>query len=349
MQSQLALGRSCTGFVRTIPTQGRCKHVSAAEHIHRHPPAAHGCARQTGQAGSIRSRQLWSLTCRPQRPLCGASGKDDAASTDKLAISPEIVGSIAIVMGFGVANRVLYKLALTPLSDYVFFLAQFQTFSYVLLYFGILAYKIYGSKSVTKEQLEVTDKKIFLYIGAAEALSQVLGLVGASKLPGVVIPLLSQTVLLWQIGVGKVVLGRDLPAVQIGGAVLVIAGVCFASFPGNEGTGIFSEVSLIYALTYVASMFFPALSAVFKERIFKEAKEKLDGKDLDLFAVNSFGSAAQAGFVFLLLPVLCSLRGIDHMQLPQYLGEGAVSVNPPKQALPHLHWIRLHGWEGPRV
>jgi len=26
------------------------------------------------------------------------------------------------------------------------------------------------------------------------------------------------------------------------------------------------------------------------------------------------------------------------MQLPQYLGEGAVSVNPPKQALPHLHW-----------
>ena len=29
------------------------------------------------------------------------------------------------------------------------------------------------SKSVGKEQLEVTDKKIFLYIGAAEALSQV--------------------------------------------------------------------------------------------------------------------------------------------------------------------------------
>ena len=44
------------------------------------------------------------------------------------------------------------------------------------------------------------------------------------------------------------------------------------------------QVSLVFALTYVASMFFPALSAVFKERIFKEAKEKLDGKDLDLFA-----------------------------------------------------------------
>ena len=45
---------------------------------------------------------------------------------------------------------------------------------------------------------------------------QLLGLVGASKLPGVVIPLLSQTVLIWQIIVGKLVLGRDLPALQVG-------------------------------------------------------------------------------------------------------------------------------------
>ena len=35
-----------------------------------------------------------------------------------------VQGSIAVVMAFGVANRVLYKMALSPLSDYVFFLAQ---------------------------------------------------------------------------------------------------------------------------------------------------------------------------------------------------------------------------------
>lgn len=69
-------------------------------------------------------------------------------------------------------------------------------------------------------------------------------------------------------------------------------------------------------------MFFPALSAVFKEQIFSNAKEKLGGKDLDLFAVNSFGSAAQAGCVFLLLPVISSLRGISFTDLPQYLSDG---------------------------
>ena len=82
------------------------------------------------------------------------------------------------------------------------------------------------------------------------------------------------------------------------------------------------QVSVLYALTYIASMFFPALSAVFKERIFSDAKEKLGGKDLDLFAVNSFGSAAQAGCVFLLLPVISSLRGISFTDLPQYITAG---------------------------
>ena len=50
---------------------------------------------------------------------------------------------MAVVMALGVANRVLYKMVLNPLSDYVFFLAQFQTFSYVGVYFAVLAYKRY--------------------------------------------------------------------------------------------------------------------------------------------------------------------------------------------------------------
>ena len=42
-------------------------------------------------------------------------------------------------MATGVANRVLYKMALVPMGNYVFVLSQFQTFGYLLVYFGILA------------------------------------------------------------------------------------------------------------------------------------------------------------------------------------------------------------------
>ena len=46
--------------------------------------------------------------------------------------------SVLAVVALGVANRVLYKMALTPLHNYVFFLAQAQTFGYVAVYFAAL-------------------------------------------------------------------------------------------------------------------------------------------------------------------------------------------------------------------
>ena len=49
--------------------------------------------------------------------------------------------SILAVVVCAVANRVLYKMALVPLGNYVFFLAQLQTFGYVAVYFGILYWR----------------------------------------------------------------------------------------------------------------------------------------------------------------------------------------------------------------
>ncbi len=80
-------------------------------------------------------------------------------------------------------------------------------------------------------------------------------------------------------------------------------------------------------------MLFPALASIIKEKIFAEAKEKLDGKPLDIFVVNSFGSGAQAVGVLLLLPVLTSLRGLSLSELPQYVGDGE---------LKHLHSVETH-------
>ena len=82
------------------------------------------------------------------------------------------------------------------------------------------------------------------------------------------------------------------------------------------------QVSPRYAAIFVGSLFFPALATIFKEKLFSASKKRLNGQSLDLFVVNSFGSAAQALFVFLLLPVMSSLKGIPLSQLSAYLKEG---------------------------
>jgi hypothetical protein len=57
-------------------------------------------------------------------PGGGAAGVGRGAGT-------EVALAAAAVVAMGTGNRVLYKLALVPLREYPFFLAQFATFGWV--------------------------------------------------------------------------------------------------------------------------------------------------------------------------------------------------------------------------
>ena len=242
-----------------------------------------------------------------------------------------LVISIALVVVTGIGNRLLYKMALKPLGNYVFFLAQLQTFGYCFVYFAALTLR-YKAGFVSNAMLKVPKMMIgtFIAIGFVEAMSSLLSFIGAANLPGVVLPLLSQTVLFWQVLLATTVLGKRLGTMQIGGVALVVIGVALAAWPGSSGAGgafansILSGVNPMYAIIFVIAMLFPALDTIFKERVFRTWREKWsDGKkDLDLFVVNSWGSAAQAVFVFLLLPIITAARGMALGDLPGYLSAG---------------------------
>jgi hypothetical protein len=46
--------------------------------------------------------------------------------------------ALGVLLASGTANRVLYRMALVPLKDYIFFLAQCQNLMYILVYFTLL-------------------------------------------------------------------------------------------------------------------------------------------------------------------------------------------------------------------
>ncbi|KAK8937401.1 hypothetical protein KSP39_PZI012168 [Platanthera zijinensis] len=237
------------------------------------------------------------------------------------SIHGRMIAAAAATIILAVANRVLYKLALVPMRQYPFFLAQVTTFGYVAVYFCIL-YVRYNIGIVTKEMLAV-PKSRFITIGLLEALGVACGMSAGAILPGPAIPILSQTFLIWQLVFSVLILGRRYFLNQILGCLLVAAGVILAVASGSYDGQLLSGIEFIWPVLMVTSSAFQAGASILKEFVFIDGAKRLQGKSLDIFIVNSFGSAFQALFVFLLLPFLSNLRGIPFAELPRYLTSGA--------------------------
>ncbi|RZB42330.1 Protein CLT1, chloroplastic [Glycine soja] len=235
--------------------------------------------------------------------------------------SAEVVLAAAVTVVMGAGNRVLYKLALVPLKNYPFFLAQLATFGYVIVYFSIL-YMRYRAGIVTDEMLSV-PKTPFLVVGLLEALGAATGMAAGAMLSGASIPILSQAFLVWQILLSYIFLGRRYKVNQLVGCFLVAIGVILTVASGSGAGHSLKEAGIFWSLLMIVSFLFQAADTVLKEVIFLDATRKLKGGSLDMFVVNSFGSAFQALFICLLLPFLSKLWGVPFGQLPNYLKDGA--------------------------
>ncbi|KAG0600231.1 hypothetical protein M758_11G017600 [Ceratodon purpureus] len=219
------------------------------------------------------------------------------------------------------ANKVLYRMALVPLKAYPLFLAQFNTITYVLAYSSILLMR-YRAGIVTKEMLAIPKGK-FVLIGALDSLGLAMGMVSAAFLPGALVPVLAQVFLVWQLVLSSTILRKRYSFAQIGGCLLVIAGVVtvVSSGSGDAVAGSLQQSGYIRPLGMVVSTLFYAAAAILKESVFRSGKD-LKGGNLDLFVVNTCGSFFQTIFCSMIIPVVFTLRGVPFYQIPHSLKEG---------------------------
>uniref|UniRef100_A0A7N0VEC7 Uncharacterized protein n=1 Tax=Kalanchoe fedtschenkoi TaxID=63787 RepID=A0A7N0VEC7_KALFE len=222
------------------------------------------------------------------------SGRGRAAEVEESEARRDRAAEVAVAAGLtvvlGVGNRVLYKLALVPLKNYPFFLAQFATFGYVVVYFTILYFR-YKRGIVTDEMLSL-PKAPFVVVGLLEALGAATGMAAGAILSGASIPILSQSFLVWQILLSAIFLGRRYRVNQLLGCFLVAAGVIITVASGSS-SGSLKEVGIWWSVLMITSFLFQAADTVLKEIIFLDATQRLKGGSVDLFVVNSYGSAFQ--------------------------------------------------------
>ncbi|XP_062231485.1 protein CLT1, chloroplastic-like [Phragmites australis] len=262
-----------------------------------------------------------SRSRREDAARCAAAGEVAGSTGVRRSAGMEAALAAAAVVAMGTGNRVLYKLALVPLREYPFFLAQFATFGYVVVYFSIL-YLRYQAGIVTDEMLSLPHKP-FLAVGLLEAFGAASGMAAGAVLSGASIPILSQTYLVWQLLLSAIFLKRRYRINEITGCFLVAVGVIITVASGS-GTGpSLKSTGILWPLLMIISFFLQAADTILKEIIFIDAAKKLKGGSVDLFVVNSYGSAYQALFMCLLLPFLSKLWGVPFHLLPTYIKDGA--------------------------
>lgn len=275
------------------------------------------CLDRSNFGGGDRTRRIRSPVVRAS---VGEPGKKSSVGVGGGANGRLFVAA-SITVGLAVVNRVLYKLALVPMKDYPFFMAQLTTFGYVILYFSILYWRRHAG-IVTDDMLAI-PKSRFLAIGFLEALGLASGMAAAAMLPGPTIPILTQAFLVWQLVFSVLLLGRKYSPSQVIGCFLVAGGVVTTVGSGTTDGQLLAQVGILWPSLMVLSTSFQAAASILKEFVFVDSSKRLQGKALDIFVVNSFGSGFQALFVLLLLPVLSQLKGIPFIELPEYFRNGA--------------------------
>jgi uncharacterized membrane protein len=174
----------------------------------------------------------------------------------------EVALASAAVVAMGTGNRVLYKLALVPLREYPFFLAQFATVGYVVIYFSIL-YLRYQAGIVNDEMLSLPQKP-FLAVGILEAFGAASGMAAGAVLSGASIPILSQTYLVWQLLLSAIFLKRRYRINQITGCFLVAVGVVITVASGSGTGASLKSTGIVWPLLMILSFFLQAADSVLK-------------------------------------------------------------------------------------
>ena len=75
-----------------------------------------------------------------------------------------------------------------------------------------------------------------------------------AAIAGVVLPLLQQSVMFFNLGLSRFVLKKELKWEQIAGACLVVAGVIAAAWPSETGGSVFAQVRVCPAVTSLQAL-----------------------------------------------------------------------------------------------
>eukprot|EP00802_Teleaulax_amphioxeia_P005929 Tamp_05933.p1 GENE.Tamp_05933~~Tamp_05933.p1 ORF type:complete len:568 (-),score=67.94 Tamp_05933:1136-2665(-) len=315
---------ACLAPANAFLLVGSAHRVEHAPHIHRPArvllPSAGNTAQRGGGVASAAAfpRGVHVPAARLNRRSISSPRASGADAADGAGTKGGVGLVFPIFVVSAIVNRIIYKIQLVPMRDYTYFLSQFSCCCYVIVY-GIILLSRIRSGIVTQPMLSYArdNVKVFAVIGTLEALTFLLALYSAARIPGGLIGVLGQGALIWTVIMSRIWLGTRYDTWQKCGVALVLAGVLCCTYPQAVASGVLSAAATAQVFQnsaiYSAAMALTAAAVILKQKALQEA-------NLDVIVVSALGSMAQFVATLALLPVTLSLA--TSLPPAQYLQQG---------------------------
>lgn len=244
-------------------------------------------------------------------------------------------------------NKILLRILLLFASPYTHLLGVLTNALYIVTFAVQLSWAGVSRRDVAAS-LQFASRgfglRCLAVAGLCEAMAFVMMPLFASRLPGSLLPVMSQGLLLFSMLFGIPLLGKRYTGQQVAGVATVVSGVCICTLgggftragvsPATAGSAVeplsgFSSVA--YYLFNAAGLFgayaFIALAITVKElafRQFREAAPAESGNALRMEVVNLFTALWQGLALLLLWPVNFAL--ITPLTVAEYFATGATAL-----------------------
>uniref|UniRef100_A0A6B2L7Q2 EamA domain-containing protein n=1 Tax=Arcella intermedia TaxID=1963864 RepID=A0A6B2L7Q2_9EUKA len=242
---------------------------------------------------------------------------------------------ILAVIVSGSFNRVSSQITAVSMSNFSFFLGIFNSLIYVIFFFSILLIR-YLLKIVKKEDVawawtHVSDKedknlwekispwKYFVIMGLMDGLGNILGLIAAPHIPAVMVPLLSQTIVVFSVFCAIIILHTKYTFWQTWSVLFLLFGVMLTLMPQFESSPMGNKdgsSTFIFSVVMALSTLPNAISFAFKELLF------MQNRNLDVFIVNSHGSLFQLLLQPIFLPLTLLFNQTEGKPFIDYMAAG---------------------------
>eukprot|EP00753_Platysulcus_tardus_P010546 PLAT2833.1.p1 GENE.PLAT2833.1~~PLAT2833.1.p1 ORF type:complete len:420 (+),score=158.05 PLAT2833.1:1048-2307(+) len=253
-----------------------------------------------------------------ETPRAPSTTRPRKRSLSEVGVSPKRMAFYIFVnVALSVVSNIISKHQLDAYgTKYVFFLQELRITLYGLFCTFFIVYRIFVTGSITARMRKSFPLWKFAVLGALDATTDELNVIGGVNTPGEWQVLLRQLLIPFIMVISFFWVRTRYDRWQVGGAGLIIAGSLLALFAHQRSSG--ANHAVWYSVVIYASQNVPAaFSRVFKEVAFKSAH-------LDIFWLSGLVSWTQIILQWPLLPLqtLPGFGNFDWDVLPETITDG---------------------------